>query len=114
MVTQQEVQTQVDIVSYILMVTSNWPSALASYMNKSSYTVCLSQVDIRLIIPAYIDFKIYNYLQVDNLLRYSEMKSLRQSLLLWYLKIGPIHVVTYYCHYKYILLALLGGHQERL
>ena len=56
-----------------------------------------------------MDFKIYNYLQVDNLLRYSEMKSLRQSLLLWYLKIGPIHVVTYYCHYKYILLTLQWG-----
>lgn len=56
-----------------------------------------------------MDFKIYNYLQVDNLLRYFEMGLMCRSLLLWYLKIGPIHVVTFYCHYKYILLTLQRG-----
>ena len=56
-----------------------------------------------------MDFKIYNYLQVDNLLRYFEMGSMCRSLLLWYLKIGPIHV-TYYGHYKYILLTRQWGH----
>ena len=58
-----------------------------------------------------MDFKIYNYLQIDNLLRYIEMRLLWQSLLLCYLKNGHIHVITYYCHYKYILLTLCSPYR---